>query len=342
MRAAVTTGPGRMEVQEVARPAPGPGQALLRVEVVGICGSDLHFFEGQNPYANYPQTQGHEFSARVEAFGDGYEGPLRVGQRVSVEPLLSCGECYPCRRGRPNCCTRLQVLGIHTAGAFAEYVAVPAPTLYPADDLDPDLAALAEPISIGMQVVTRGQVTGEGSVAVYGAGMIGQAVLACALDRGARVLLVDRVPSRLDLARQLGAERVVDGNEEDPVQAIREWTGGDGAAVVVDATGAPAVIRAAVDAVAFSGRIVIVGISLQEVSLPIPEFTRKELTILGSRNNAGVFGAALDLVRRRGETLRPLITQRFPLAQAPAAIDFALHHPAEAAKVLLDVEERGA
>ena len=331
-----------MEVQQVARPAPGPGQALIRVEVVGICGSDLHFFEGQNPYANYPQTQGHEFSGRVEAFGDGYQGPVRVGQRVSVEPLIPCGECYPCRRGRPNCCTRLQVLGVHTAGAFAEYVTVPVGTLYPADDLDPDLTALAEPISIGMQVVTRGQVTGEDRVAVYGAGMIGQAVLACALDRGARVLLVDRVPSRLALGRRLGAERVVDGSQEDAVGAIREWTGGDGAAVVVDATGAPAVIRAAVDAVAFSGRIVIVGISLQEVSLPIPEFTRKELTILGSRNNAGVFGAALDLVRRRGESLRPLITQRYPLAQAPAAIEFALHHPAEAAKVLLDVEERGA
>jgi threonine dehydrogenase-like Zn-dependent dehydrogenase len=331
-----------MEVQQVARPEPGPGQALIRVEVVGICGSDLHFFEGQNPYANYPQTQGHEFSGRVVAFGEGYQGPVRVGQRVSVEPLIPCGGCYPCRRGRPNCCTRLQVLGVHTAGAFAEYVAVPAKALYPADDLDPDLTSLVEPLSIGMQVVTRGQVTGEDSVAVYGAGMIGQAVLACALDRGARVLLVDRIPSRLALGRRLGAERVVDGTKEDALEAIRDWTGGDGAAVVVDATGAPAVIRAAVDAVAFSGRIVIVGISMQEVSLPIPEFTRKELTILGSRNNAGVFGAALDLVRRRGEGLRPLITQRFPLAQAPAAIDFALHHPAEAAKVLLDVEGQGA
>ena len=340
MRAAVTTAPGRMEVREVPAPAPGPGEALVRVEVAGICGSDLHFFEGRNPYANYPQTQGHEFSGRVVAFGDAAgaaASAVRVGQRVSVEPLLPCGDCYPCRKGRPNCCTRLKVLGVHTAGAFAEYVSVPVGTLYAADDLDADLTALVEPLSIGMQVVTRGQVSGEDTVAVYGAGMIGQAVLACAADRGARVLVVDRVPARLQLARALGAERVVDAGSEDGVAAILDWTEGDGAAVVVDATGAPAVIRAAVDAVAFAGRIVIVGISVQEVSLPIPEFTRKELTILGSRNNAGVFGQALDLVRRHGERLRTLVTQRYPLDRAPEAIDFVLHHPAEAEKVLLDV-----
>ncbi len=345
MKAAVTTAPRRMEIQELADPVPRPGEALVQVEVVGICGSDLHFYEGENPYSNYPQTQGHEFSGRVVALGtpggggQPSGGAVRVGQRVAVEPLVPCGECYPCQRGRPNCCTRLKVLGIHIPGAFAEYVVVPVETLYPADDLDPELTSLVEPISIGMQVVTRGTVTGEDTVAVFGAGMIGQAVLACAADRGARVLVVDKVASRLELAGRLGAERVVDAAQDDPAAVIAEWTGGDGAAVVVDATGAPAVIRSAVDVVAYSGRIVVVGISLQEVSLPISMFTRKELTILGSRNNAGVFGQAVDLVRRRGEGLRVLITQRYPLARAPEAIEFALHNPAVAEKVLLSVHD---
>lgn len=266
---------------------------------------------------------------------------MRIGQRVAVEPLIPCGECYPCRQGRPNCCTQLKVLGIHVPGAFAEYVVVPVNTLHAADDLDPELTSLVEPISIGMQVVTRGTVTEQDTVAVYGAGMIGQAVLACAADRGARVLVVDKVASRLELARRLGAERVVDAAQDDPAAVIAEWTGGDGAAVVVDATGAPAVIRSAVDVVAYAGRIVVVGISMHEVSLPIPLFTRKELTILGSRNNAGVFGQAVDLVRRQGERLRVLITQRYPLTQAPEAIDFALHNPAVAEKVLLTVQESG-
>ncbi|MGH2353845.1 MAG: zinc-binding alcohol dehydrogenase family protein [Chloroflexota bacterium] len=337
MKAAVTTAPRGMELQDVPAPAPGPGEALVQVELAGICGSDLHFYEGQNPYSNYPQIQGHEFSGRVVAFGGPYEGPVKIGERVSVEPLIPCGQCFPCRRGRPNCCTRLKVIGIHVPGAFAEFVAVPVNTLHPAGALDPELTSLVEPISIGMQVVTRGAVTAEDMVAVFGAGMIGQAVLACAADRGARVLVVDKVASRLELARRLGAERTVDAGRDDPAKVIAEWTSGDGAAVVVDATGVPAVIRSAVDVVAFAGRIVIVGISLQEVSLPIPEFTRKELTILGSRNNAGVFGQALDLVRRHGERLRTLITHRYPLEQAPEAIEFALHHPAEAEKVLLTV-----
>ena len=337
MRAAVTVAPRRMEVRDVPDPVPGPGEALVRVETIGICGSDLHFYEGENPYANYPQIQGHEFSGRVVAFGGAYDGPVQLGERVSVEPLMPCGRCFPCRRGRPNCCTRLAVLGIHTAGAFAELVKAPVERLFPAGDLDAELTALVEPISIGMQVVTRGQVTAEDTVAVFGAGMIGQAALICAADRGGRVLVVDKIASRLDLARQLGAERVVEAGREDAAGAIAGWTNGDGAAVVVDATGVPAVIRTAVEAVAFSGRIVIVGISLQDVALPVAEFTRKELTILGSRNNAGVFGQALDLVRRRGERLRTLVTHRFTLEQAPEAIEFALHHPAEAEKVMLTV-----
>ncbi len=340
MKAAVTIAPGRMELREVPAPQPGPGEALVQVEVAGICGSDLHFFDGHNPYAAYPRIQGHEFSARVVAYGDRESaGPVPVGERVAVEPLLPCGACYPCRRGRPNCCTRLRVLGVHTDGAFAEYVTVPASSLFPAGDLDSELAALVEPVSIGMQVVTRGTVAADDTVAIFGAGMIGQAVLACAADRGARVLVADRLPARLELARRLGAEHVVDVTREDPHAAIADWTGGDGTAVAIDATGAPAVIRTCVEVVAFSGRVVIVGISTQEVSLPVTEFTRKELTILGSRNNAGVFGQALDLVRRNGERLRALVTHRFPFDQAPEAIRLAHDRPAEVEKVLLRISK---
>jgi L-gulonate 5-dehydrogenase len=229
------------------------------------------------------------------------------------------------------------VLGVHADGAFAETIAVPTKNLYLAGDLDAELTALVEPVSIGMQVVTRGAVTAEDTVAIFGAGVIGQAALLCAADRGARVLIADRLPSRLDLAKQLGAERVVDVTKEDAKQAIEEWTHGDGAAVAIDATGAPSVIRACVDVVAYSGRVVIVGISTQEVSLPIPDFTRKELTILGSRNNAGVFGQAVDLVQRLNERLRVLVTHRFTLDQAPEAIELALTHPADVEKVMLTV-----
>jgi L-gulonate 5-dehydrogenase len=339
MRAAVTVAPRKIEVREVPDPTPAPDEVLIRIETAGICGSDLHLFDGSNPYATFPRTQGHEFSGRVVAFGGDYSGPVKVGERVTVEPLIWCGECYPCRHGRHNCCVNLKVLGVHTEGAFADMIAVKTRSLFPATGLDAELTALVEPVSIGMQVVNRGQVTGEDTVVVYGAGVIGQATLVCARDRGARVLVVDKLPSRLALAKKLGAEAVAEVGKDDVPGTIKDWTNGDGPAVCVDATGAPSVIRAAVDAVAPSGRIVIVGISDQEVSIPVIQFSRKELTIVGSRNNTSVFGDALDLVQRLNDKLRVLVTHRYPIEQAQEALTFALDRPQEGEKVLLTIGE---
>ncbi len=316
MKTAFTTSPRQMEMRDVPEPTPGPDEALLRVEAVGICGSDLHFYLGDNPYSTYPQTQGHEICGVIEGFGGPYTGPLKVGQRVCVEPLRPCGTCYPCRHGRPNCCTRLQVLGIHIPGGLAERYAVRTANLYAAGDLDRELTALVEPVSIGLHAVTRGQVGADDTVVVFGAGPIGQAVLLAAADRGARVL-------------------VVDASREDTAAAIADWTDGDGAAVVFEATGVPAVVRLAVDVVAASGRIVIVGISTQDVAIPMIAFTRKELNVLGSRNNVGVFGEAVELVRRNRGRARALITHRYPLERVPEAIEFALEHPTEAEKVMI-------
>jgi L-gulonate 5-dehydrogenase len=334
MRAVLTMAPRRMELIEEAEPVAAPGEALLQVEAVGLCGSDLHLYLGDHPYTSYPQVQGHEFCGTILAFGEGYQGPLRIGQRVAVEPLVPCGNCYPCRRGRPNCCTRLAVLGVHRRGALADLLSVRVENLYPADGLDAELAALVEPVSIGLQAVMRGDVTSEDQVVVFGAGPIGQTILLAAKDRGARVLMVDKLAQRLELARRLGADLVVNA-ADDLAAIVSDWTAGDGPGVIFEATGVPAVIRQAVELVASSGRIVIVGLSTQEVALPVVEFTRKELTILGSRNNAGLFGQAVDLVRRRREAVHALITHRFPLEEVPRAMEFAVHHPTEAEKVMI-------
>lgn len=336
MKRAVTVKPWSMEVRDTPEPEPGPEEALVRVEAVGVCGSDFSLYTGSHPYARYPQTQGHEFSGTVIAFGGQYEGPVQVGERVAVEPLVPCGECFPCRRGRYNCCTRLAVLGAHVPGALTELIAVRTGALYGAGDLDPELAALAEPISIGLQGVVRSGIEVGEQAVVFGAGPIGQAVLLAAADRGARVLVVDKVASRLELARKLGAETVVEATEDVEAE-ISDWTGGDGPAVVFEATGVPTVIRMAVEIVASSGRVVILGLSSEEVSLPAVEFTRKELTILGSRNNAGLFGEAVALVGRNRDRVRSLITHRFMLDEAEEAIRFAMEHPAEAEKVVIDI-----
>lgn len=337
MKTVVTVAARQMELVEKPEPDIGPNEALVGVESVGLCGSDLHFFLGDHPYVIYPQVQGHEFSGTILALGKAYNGPLQVGERVAVEPLVSCGECYPCRIGRPNCCTRLAVLGAHRPGALTEKIVVQTSSLYPVGDLDPELAALVEPISIGLQAVKRGAITAEDTVVVFGAGPIGQAVLIAATDRGARVMVIDKLDSRLELAQKLGAEKVINADTERVADVIAAWTQGDGPAVVFDATGVPAVIRQAVDVVASAGRVVIIGLSNQEVSIPVIEFTRKEMTILGSRNNAKIFGEAVALVQRNRERVRLLITHRFPLEQTQQALEFALEHPTEAEKVLIHV-----
>jgi L-gulonate 5-dehydrogenase len=333
----MTRGPFDIAIEDAAEPEPGAGEALIRVERVGICGSDLSLYKGTHPYRLYPRIQGHEASGRIAAFGAGDRGGLSVGDRVAVEPLLPCGTCYPCRIGRRNCCTRLRVIGAHVDGMFREFVALPVFALYQASDLDPDLAALAEPVSIAVQAVARGEITGADRVLVMGAGPIGTAICLAATDRGARVMVADKIPARLAIARAFGAERTVDADEEDVAAAAQAWTEGDGPSVVVDAVGAPAVIRRCCEIVASAGRVVVVGLSEQEVSLPILDFTRKEMTIVGSRNNAGLFGEAVDLVRRNRERMGLMITHRYPLARFPEAIKFAAEHPAEAEKVMIEV-----
>jgi L-gulonate 5-dehydrogenase len=339
MRAAVTRGPFDVVVEEAPAPTPGAGEALVRVERVGICGSDLSLYKGTHPYRSYPRIQGHEASGVVVAFGNGSDGRLSVGDRVAVEPLLPCGECYPCRIGRRNCCTRLRVIGAHVDGMFRELVALPLFTLYPAGDLEPDLAALAEPVSIAVQAVARGEVTAADRVLVMGAGPIGTGICLAAVDRGARVTVVDKIPTRLAIARAFGAERTVNADDEDVAAAAQSWTEGDGPSVVVDAVGAPAVIRRCCELVASAGRVVVVGLSEQEVNLPILDFTRKEMTILGSRNNAGRFGEAVDLVRRHKDRIGSMITHRYPLSRFSEAIRFAADHPAEAEKVMVELAE---
>jgi threonine dehydrogenase-like Zn-dependent dehydrogenase len=339
MRYVVTTGPQRMEVREGPAPVPADGQALVRVEAVGLCGSDYHLYDGTHPYSRFPQVQGHELVGRVEALPVGHHDGLNIGQRVAVEPLVNCGACFACRRGRYNCCAELKVMGAHLPGGLADHIAVSAARLHPTGDLPAEVAVLTEPVSIGLQCVHRAAVAADDPVVVLGAGPIGQAAALGAVHRGARVLVADKERSRLAHARRLGAHRVVDTTAEDLAGATAEFTGGEGAAVVIDATGVPALIRLAVDLVAHSGTVVVVGISTAEVALPVTEFSRKELNLLGSRNNTGLFPEAADLVARYADRLAPLVTHVFGLDEVPKAIEYARAHPDEVEKVVIRVAD---
>lgn len=339
MLVAVTESPGSMLVRERDRPEPAGAEVLVRVEAVGLCGSDFHLFTGHHPYATFPQTQGHEIIGSVAGFGPGYDGPLTTGTRVAVEPFFPCGACFPCRHGRPNCCTTLTVMGAHVTGGLREYLTVGAEHLHPVGELPLLTAVLVEPISVGLQCVVRAEIAAGDTVVVLGAGPIGLAAAIGAVDRGARVLVADRLAARLHRAKKLGVEETVDTSRAALATAVDAFTGGDGAAVVVEATGVPALVREALELVAHSGTVVVVGISDGEVSIPVGLFSRKEINILGSRNNTGLFPDSVDLVRRHADRLAPLVTHTYPLRRVPEAIAFAMDHPQEVEKVVIVMSE---
>jgi threonine dehydrogenase-like Zn-dependent dehydrogenase len=341
MRAAVTEGVGAMALLDRAEPgAPGAGEVVVAPEAVGICGSDYHFFAGELSEAaggsQFPRVQGHEVGATVVAAGPGARSELQAGQRVALWPLRACGRCYPCSVGRPNACDNFELIGIHLDGGLQEQLVVPDSQVYPIAVDEPGLAALAEPTSIAVRAVNRARIEAGERVVVLGAGPIGQCICLVARERGAEVLMVDLQESRLELSRSMGADTLVWANGPEVVSFARRWGGWGGPPVGIDATGAPAAVRAMVDMVASAGRAVQVGMSGQEVTLRIGSLTEKELELLGvSVCTSEEFAEAVAVVERNPDVLAGLISHRFALERAPEALRFAMDNPTEVMKVLI-------
>jgi L-gulonate 5-dehydrogenase len=336
MRAVVTSAPGRAELADRPEPgAPGPGQVLVRPQAVGICGSDFHYFLGEiGEQAVYPRIQGHEVGAAVEAVGPDCSGGLQAGDSVALHPLSYCGHCYPCRVGRTNVCDNFSLIGIHEDGAFQEQLLMPEELVFRTSERRPQIAALVEPLSIGVRAIERSRLAEGEHAVIFGAGPIGQAIALLAAERGASVLLVDPMESRLALGATLGAETLP--WSDDVESAAREWAGGEGAEVVFDATGAPDAIRAGFEVAVSAGRLVMVGMSHHDVPLRVFGFVDKELDVLGvSCCQNDEFAAAVGFVERNGDKLESLISQEFPLERAPEALQWAIDHPADAMKVVI-------
>lgn len=341
MIAAVTEAIGTMRVRDVREPGePAAGEVIVRPTAVGICGSDFHFFEGKlSEHAGgsgFPRIQGHEVAATVESVGPDCRAGIETGQTVALFPLTACGHCYPCRIGRPNVCVNFSLIGVHEDGGLQELLRIPDVQVFPISGASPSVAALVEPVSIAMQAVHRGRIAEGEQVVVLGAGPIGQSLLIAAQDRGATVLLVDLLEDRLETARALGGEAVQWTTAKDVVEQVRAWSGGEGPQVVIDATGVPAAVEAAVDLVSPAGRVVQVGMSGDSVTLRLGSFTEKELDVIGvACCGTGEFAGAVDLVERNAARLAPLVSHEFPLTEAPEAIHFAMEHPNEVMKVVV-------
>ena len=247
-----------------------------------------------------------------------------------------CGSCYPCRVGRGNVCDNFSLIGIHTDGGLQELIRVPESQVFPIEADEPAVAALAEPVSIAVRSIHRSGISEGERVVILGAGPIGQAVHLLAAERGATTLLVDRVQSRLDFGAANGAEALVWRDRDQVTDDCRSWSGGEGPPLVFDATGAPDPIRAAVDMAASAGRVVVVGMSGEEVPLRIGTFTEKEIDMLGvSCCGSDEFREAVNFVEGHREPLERLISRRFPLDRAPEAVGYAMDNPGEVMKVVI-------
>jgi 2-desacetyl-2-hydroxyethyl bacteriochlorophyllide A dehydrogenase len=333
MRAVIMNAPHEIETGDWGTPQPGPGEVLISVRAAGICAGDMYFFLGKNPYAVYPQICGHEVAGTILELGAGVAG-LAVGAKVAVEPFIGCGKCYPCRVGKSNCCANLRIIGVHVPGGYAEYLTAPASHIHPIPDgLSLFDATFAEPVAIGVQACRRAEV-GQEYVLILGCGPIGLALIEVARARGAHVVATDILEARLEVARQLGAE--VLKADEKLLNTILEQTNGEGAPVVIEATGSPQVMEQTVDLVAAGGRICIVGLVKKDTMIQFPglDFTRKEMTIVGSRASVNCFPESLQLLAS-GAIQYPKVATRFDLWDAPRVFHELADHPGSVQKGVL-------
>jgi threonine dehydrogenase-like Zn-dependent dehydrogenase len=313
--------PGRFVAKEGREPILAPGEALVRVHRIGVCGTDLHAFAGRQPFFNYPRILGHELGVEVVEPGDAANG-LALGDRCAVEPYLTCGRCIACRRGKTNCCVELKCLGVHTDGGMRPFIAVPARKLHRSTHLDYDQLALIETLGIGAHAVERAQIQPDDFVLVIGAGPIGLSVIQFARLSGAILAVMDVSESRLRFAReQLGISHTLAPHDKisETTQLLRAIGGGELPTIVIDATGSAQSMTATFELAANGGRIVFVGLIQGDVTFSDPNFHRRELTLCASRNaTAQTFREIIALVEAARIDTKPWITHRFVLAETPA------------------------
>jgi len=336
MRCAVLHAPRDMRMEEGPIPGIAHNEALIKVNAAGICGGDIHFYDGVHPYCNYPRIHGHELAGTVEKIAPGTTN-IKPGDHVVIEPLIYCGKCYPCRIGKYNCCVSLQVIGAHVDGGFADFVKVPTKLVHKIPpDMPFDLAATCEPYSIGHHAVQRAQVTNADKVLILGAGAIGLTALDFARLAGSQVYVVEISPQRQELAKKFGAEVIIDPTKEDTVAKIMDLTDGEGVGVVIEATGRRSVMENTENLVAAGGRIVIVGLTNEKVAFTGINFTKREMTIMGSRNSAGEFPRVIEAIASGKTHAKLLITRRFPFPEIVEAMAYTSQNITREGKVLLE------
>ncbi|MES2462632.1 MAG: zinc-binding alcohol dehydrogenase family protein [Armatimonadota bacterium] len=322
MQALLLEEPGRMSLKEWPEAQmPGDGEALVRVHRVGVCGTDIHAYGGRQPFFTYPRLLGHELGVEVLKVGAGVEN-VRIGDHCAVEPYLNCGNCIACRRGRSNCCAHLQVLGVHIDGGMRERFTLPAVKLHPSRKLDLEQLAVVETLCIGAHAVSRAALEPGEWALVIGAGPIGLGAMLFARHAGTRVIALDVNEDRLRFCQDAWGVTATVAAGDAALETVRELTGGDLPTAVFDATGHQGSMNRAFDYVAPGGRLIFVGLFQGNVTFSDPDFHRKELTILATRNALPAdFKNIIGWIESGAIDTGNWVTHRAPFSDVPAAFN---------------------
>ena len=337
----VMTAPGVIEFRETPRPIAAEGQVLVRIMRIGICGSDIHVYHGKHPFTRCPVTQGHEVSGRIEAVGSGVEG-LSVGQKVTIEPQVCCGHCYPCTHGKYNLCEELKVMGFQTTGTASEYFAVEAAKVTPLPEtMSYDEGAMIEPLAVTVHAAKRFPELKGARVAILGCGPIGILLMqSCKALGAASVLVTDVSDYRLSVARSVGADYAVNTGETDMEQALRDAFGSDKADVIYDCAGSDITMGQAIRCARKGSTIVLVAVFSKLASVDLAVLNDHELELNTSmmyRHEDYV--DAIRLVSEGKVQLRPLMSRHFAFRDYLKAYQYIDENREMTMKVIIDVQE---
>ncbi len=341
MKALLLTEYRKLEPADVPRPVPGPGELLVRVKACGICGSDIHGYDGSTGRRVPPLIMGHEAAGEVAETGPGVSG-FSAGDRVTFDSTISCGECWYCQRGRINLCLNRQVLGVscdeyRRHGAFAEYVLIPQRIAYHLpDSLSYEHAALLEAVSVAVHAVHRTPIRMGDTAVVVGSGMIGLLVVQALRHAGCgHIIAVDLEEDRLKLARALGADAAFNARTENLSEGIATLTGGRGADVALEAVGATAPIQTAIQVLRRGGALTLVGNLAPRIELPLQQVVTRELSLYGSCASSNDYPLSIELMASGKIQVEPLISACAPLAEGPQWFERLYAHEAGLMKVIL-------
>jgi L-gulonate 5-dehydrogenase len=332
VKSLVVERPGSLKLETRPKPEPAAGEVRILVERAGICGSDIHILHGSNPFARYPRVIGHEFFGRIDALGTGCDAPL--GARAAIDPVIACGDCYPCSVGRPNVCAKLQVLGVHRDGGFSEFACVPVGNVHLLPDgVGDDKAPLVEPFSVAANITDRTGALAQDVALVYGAGPIGLTVIQVLkhVHGVNEVIVTDRIDERLTAARESGADHVINTGRV----ALPAELADIKPTLVIDAACHPDILREAIEIASPAARIGIMGFSAEPSIVVQQKITSKELSIHSSRLNCGKFAKVIDWFASGRLQPERLITHRYDFDHYAAAFDTFEHNPRECCKVQL-------